>query len=432
MGGGCDPSLADRSGKSALSVLVKFRFANVLASIAHEANVTKFDSIEGADLEVLNQSGQTPLHMALETISPYELSPDMRLDPPVDTPKKTWEYLQSFGRVKPHEKYPLYAAATCRTPMNEGEGRKGLRSGAEMIRLPLAHGANPYAHFRGPGGPRTNSTGSRSIPGGSDESEEEFDNLTVIHETISLSQNSRTAYAIEPFLELQALDLERRDSKGQTLLLAACRSSLAEMVSVDCGGGRQKDQLLVEVLIDRGADVAASDNKGRTALHLPFIFLSGEKQIPQDSLQAGGSHGNSVARQKKNSDERTPWQLLEEAGADFMIDNKGRNLLQVVAQREGSEDWFEAFISKGLDPASQDNDRLSSLDVAAACGNEIILAMFEKDGDKKVARLKDRGDSKTLGSTDTLTTRRKTTCNNFWEDDKGFSHDPLRFGCRPY
>jgi ankyrin repeat protein len=57
---------------------------------------------------------------------------------------------------------------------------------------------------------------------------------------------------VEPFFNLQNINLERRDPTGRTLLLAACDHA---------------DIIIIGLILERGASSTARDNQGRNALH---------------------------------------------------------------------------------------------------------------------------------------------------------------------
>ncbi|KAL4877408.1 ankyrin repeat-containing domain protein [Aspergillus karnatakaensis] len=99
--------------------------------------------------------------------------------------------------------------------------------------------------------------------------------------TLILHDIFATGGIIQPFLDLTGLDLERRDPKGRTLLLAAADSEIGatsyafdasmlpeyddRMIKVEY---KENDMTRVMTLVERGADVTAVDKKGNTVLHL--------------------------------------------------------------------------------------------------------------------------------------------------------------------
>ncbi|KAH8669767.1 ankyrin repeat-containing domain protein [Tricladium varicosporioides] len=70
----------------------------------------------------------------------------------------------------------------------------------------------------------------------------------------------------------------------------------------------------------------------------------------------------------------------------FAENNAGDTLLHVIASREDSYEspddglnLFKMLVEMGLDPRKENKNRLTPLDVAAACGNDDILALYSRD-----------------------------------------------------
>ncbi|KAE8454120.1 hypothetical protein EG329_005044 [Mollisiaceae sp. DMI_Dod_QoI] len=168
-----------------------------------------------------------------------------------------------------------------------------------------------------------------------------------------------------------------------------------------------------ETLMEVGADPLSKDGQGNTALHYlaPRLCLD----IPENEwiprFQKFLSLGLSI--NEKNNVGETPVfryfesgqvrmagssnfprkyiSLLEEAGADLFARNEeGEGVLHVVAKKKQNEiithlaksnvvDTFRFLMEKGLDPMVEDNNQRTALDVAAAYGNDAVLALFKRD-----------------------------------------------------
>ncbi|KAK4031963.1 ankyrin-2 [Parachaetomium inaequale] len=426
------------------------------------------------------------------------------------------------------EQHALYRAATQSLNSMQGdeEKNKARKRITDMVRVLLAHGADPFDTFRVWKPVASNNDETEGQEEENDEpSESEFERLTVIHQV--LLENG----IIGPFLELPTLDLEHHNSSGQTLLLAACGHYSTFCSTVESSSGQEENQperpLLIDVLLQRGADTSARDNSGRNALHHAFCsalaasdhfsrqtleafekplrslltsnpslikhadnsgktplhyalaslrrgFMrqsQGESESESQSEGEGESKsqntgekiitlllstgadptaldtssgdsalhflvrafnhnpacpglfrrflGSGLDVNARNSKGETPvfglleglrfgneaiiarhwlgiwptpeddaWKVLGDAGADFKArDNRGRNLLHLAAEKEVWVAVYKRLVGMGLDPMELDEGQRNSLDVAAACGNEGVLGLFEKEGEenRKVA-----------------------------------------------
>ncbi|EED14566.1 ankyrin repeat-containing protein, putative [Talaromyces stipitatus ATCC 10500] len=141
---------------------------------------------------------------------------------------------------------PLYHAAFCRVQDNRVKDNDLIPSRTRMMTVLLRHGADPYATIgklhRVSDGTFKGDIESEDGP----ESEWTSKTYTVIHEIL------HKGFVAEPLFDLPSLQMETRDSTGQTLLLAASR-------------GRNMKQF--QDLLARGADFTARDQEGRTIVH---------------------------------------------------------------------------------------------------------------------------------------------------------------------
>ncbi|KAK0712926.1 ankyrin repeat-containing domain protein [Lasiosphaeria miniovina] len=362
----------------------------------------------------------------------------------------------------------------------------------DLARVLLAHGADPLALFLRP--PKN----------------AQHEKCTIFHDILACNG------IVEPLLEcLPAVDLEHRDGRGRTVLLAAFTNPKTSNRKIRLDNS-DKEQMIIDVLLQRGADGTARDNDGRNALHTLFNSVREAEASPpfkegefEDLLQllisaspalvnqvdavegktplhyaldreTGGSpclvavgkgdlevgkeidmlleagadptlvdgEGNSslhfLARRlgrktkvrnlfsrflelgldinARNANGETPlfdyakkavvnpktersyrvhegsekdiWELFESAGADFTAkDSRGRGLLHVAAKKNKWVTGFQALLRKGLGPISQDDKQMTCLDVAAACGNAAVLALFEKEGENKRAQESNENES---------------------------------------
>ncbi|KAL6805184.1 ankyrin repeat-containing domain protein [Trichoderma sp. SZMC 28012] len=136
-----------------------------------------------------------------------------------------------------------------------------------MMELLISHGSDLYAKFN----KTVQDTGASLAPmaftnetinsnengkaGKKPPKGHHYEDCTVIHE---LLDNSKF---IQDVIDWKSLDLEHRDGKGRTLLMAACRNkTVADVIATK--------------LVELGANLSARDSEGKNALH--HIFESHE------------------------------------------------------------------------------------------------------------------------------------------------------------
>jgi ankyrin repeat protein len=85
---------------------------------------------------------------------------------------------------------------------------------------------------------------------------------TVIHDILE------SGNIVEPLFQLPDLDLERRDQRGCTLLLAAAQSKITLTTEIQClNGEKTVTKTVFQEFVDRGANILAQDNDGKNILH---------------------------------------------------------------------------------------------------------------------------------------------------------------------
>jgi ankyrin repeat protein len=169
----------------------------------------------------------------------------------------------------------------------------------------------------------------------------------------------------EPFItRLNALDLERRSPTGRTLLLSACLRHTLHHQSTDTPQVQVKLRLL-QFFVDCGADVSVTDNDGKGVLH--HLLESDKHYKMPESIQAFTSSfiiSNPSLISHRDKAGYTPlhyafknsnWgtvRVLVDTGADlFEPDPDGNTALHfLVCTREGTKtELFEEALAKGDD-----------------------------------------------------------------------------------
>lgn len=144
---------------------------------------------------------------------------------------------------------------------------------------------------------------------------------------------------------------------------------------------------ILELLLSAGADAHAVDKSGNNSLHMAAssigyapgrtVFLN----LVGRGVDVNGRNALDetpiFAREEGRGEVSVYIQTAKEAGVDFFArDNRGRGLLHLAASE--SVDLFKELLDIGLDPMLEDDAQQTAVDVAAASGNQEVLALFEK------------------------------------------------------
>ncbi|PLB44109.1 ankyrin [Aspergillus steynii IBT 23096] len=196
-----------------------------------------------------------------------------------------------------------------------------------------------------------------------------LENTTILHDVIDYGGT------LEPLLALPALDLEQRDIKERTLLLAACGGRDPGETPFNRHLGRYRIEL-IRKLCAMGADVSAVDSHKRNVLHLLVTTMKEAK----DQIEFTGLIKELIMKrpdllQERNEEGYTPLLLaavkkrvpttaiLAEAGANFQeCDSDGNTMLHHVASfycsLSSEHDIAAAYtlMRLGLDFNARNND----------------------------------------------------------------------------
>lgn len=271
--------------------------------------------------------------------------------------------MNGWGDTASSEMPPLLYASSCWNSriaeIQDFEGKKAL-----MMKMLLKHGADPFSAFiKYKLDPEAHDY-DFEIDGGSIKSARGFlkETCMVIHEILS------RGHMAEPFFQISSLDLERKDQSGCTLLLAACKDRKSLGTKVPSTQGQDNTpKIIFQEIIDRGANVMAQDNDGRTVLHLIGYFHPDSSFA--ETLRAVIINNPSLVHQADRAGD-TPLHyalrnhfyeyvdLLLENGADpTKPDSNGDTALHHIASKFKLEEpaLFKRFLNEGIDINSRNN-----------------------------------------------------------------------------
>lgn len=239
---------------------------------------------------------------------------------------------------------PLYIAAVLTDRTQATSDRDGR---AAIVRLLLDHGGcNPYATLE--------------------------QDRAVIHEIFRQDRS-----ILEPFLSYPGLDLENRDPKGRTILLAACsRGAPKSRYPGDPWAATTwkydilREQL-VQTLIDRGADVTARDKDGKGVFHCLLHGMNRRPQRQFDNALASVASSYPALLDVRDNKGRTALhytlgsettnnrkvkqaRILISAGATVLgVDASGSTILHALSKQINHEDvnhdLFQLTVDRGVD-----------------------------------------------------------------------------------
>jgi ankyrin repeat protein len=336
---GADPNLPDESGIAPLDEKIRDpEVTELLARYGGKPNRPDRSSalcmaITKRDLQAVRdllESGQDP-----NILQPEEpQSSDSSTQAGVPNKKRKAPFDMATFLNRPRKGYPLEIAVTDISDVNRHPDT------LTIIRLLLEHGADPFKQSK------------------------HNEQSTILHHLLEKAESTDVC---EMLLDLDGLDLETRDSCGNTLFLAACKHWERRRLSI-----QDVHPIRYMALQRKGADIHVTNNNGDNALHIA-VSLPGRHrderdrkavmstligQCPELVHQRNNAGFTPFQTAWKNNDSDWSWQVLLDAGADFTTPAPdGTTVLHAsLTVRPGGMKWVKRFLDSGLNLNARNKD----------------------------------------------------------------------------
>ena len=375
----------------------------------------------GADMNVTDENGKTPLHNAMHLLGP-EGGNDKKIPGVVDGIIEGIRLLVTAGAKVPKD-------ILAEIPINPQYGPDNKRLAEdvtleqwnELAKLMLDHGADPTAKtadgktalmvlaLMDP------SLVKRALDAGADPKAADKDGNTALH-------NATSPETIEMLVKAGA-DVNAVDKKGNTPLIMLVQTNPphktvellvkagADVNAADQWGRTpfmelvQKDPTLetMEMLVKAGAKVNAADKQGRT----PLMTLAWKDPSLVKCVLEAGADAKAADKERNtalhNASTLETVEMLMKAGADVNVANiKGRTPLMEIARKNFSPKAVEILLKAGADvkavdqwgrtpfiELAQSNPTLETMELFLKAGSDVnaadkqgrtpLMALAEKD-----------------------------------------------------
>ncbi|KAF3805193.1 hypothetical protein GCG54_00010470 [Colletotrichum gloeosporioides] len=338
---GADVNSVDDKGKSCLArARVDTGLTKLLldhgAIVTYSALTAAIDDRDADGLELLLSSGADVNERETKDLSKPKTEHAMWMQSVFSTPSWKLNPFQVGHRGRPANLHGLPPFAmhllhhAAWKQCSSGLDAEGISAYDRIARILIHHGADLCTRYEG---------------------------TTVAHAVLSLGCFSWISH------ELPLEHVDTRDDSGETLLLSACQwDDPITGKFVNYSTENIAELPPVQILVKRGADIRAYDNKGCNVLHKLFpaegktleavrYFLS---QAPELVNQVSEDGTAPLHLATSSSEVR----LLLDAGADPSIrDNRGQTALYLAVSRlKDNTDVVDALIDAGSDPYTSAKD----------------------------------------------------------------------------
>ncbi|KAI9889110.1 MAG: hypothetical protein M1814_005771 [Vezdaea aestivalis] len=161
-------------------------------------------------------------------------------------------------------------------------------------------------------------------------------------------------------------DIEAKDKEGRTALHWAAENG---------------HEAVIKLLLEKGADIEAKDGYGTTALH--WAAGNGHEAVIKLLLEKGADieaedgYGTTALHWAAENGHEAAIKLLLEKGADIEAeDGYGTTALHLAAEN-GHEAVIKLLLEKGADIEAKDKERRTALHLAAGNGHEVVVKLLQ-------------------------------------------------------
>jgi ankyrin repeat protein len=187
------------------------------------------------------------------------------------------------------------------------------------------------------------------------------------YKAIHYALRSRSVVAIRQFIKDCDADILEPDPKGNTILHSPFVLHKAKVC---------EDWLpLIQTYLQLGGSINARDNKGYTPF-LKYISNTIIPEILEEDIYFSFFISNGADIHATTNNGETALHIV--ARRSSWIGHFGRRYLESDNESLREQAMFKKLVEHGLDPLQEDKNGATALDIAAVCGKDAILALYER------------------------------------------------------